>query len=314
MDTQTAVAPAVASAAVSDRAPAAIVPSRALYRYAIGVVVAVIVLLKLGANVTSTGSGMAFQDWPLANGSLWPPHMKLAGLFEHGHRVFASFVGLLILGMAIWIQRRDPRRWMHRLGWGLFGLVCLQGVIGGVGVLEHLPAITSVSHGVLGQVILCLTVLVAFAVSPAWRTRVVAHRGQVTTGRRFAAIAVVLVFLQLLVGAILRHTNAQGMLWLHVFMAIGVALWITITAMYCGATFQGGFRTLSKTVLGVLVLQLTLGFITLVVRHVKDPSNIQYLGRSLLVSAHVVVGALLFSSAALLLYRCARNVYPAEVA
>ena len=121
--------------------------------------------------------------------------------------------------------------------------------------------------------------------------------------------ALSLVFVQLVAGAILRHTNQQGMLWLHIFNAITVALAIAITALYCSTRFpQAGFRSLGRMVMTLLFLQLILGFATLGVRRVKDPSNIEYLGRSLLVTSHVVVGALLFLTAALLLYRSARSL------
>ena len=41
------------------------------------------------AMVTSTGSGLAFLDWPLSDGELLPArsYETLAGFFEHFHRV-----------------------------------------------------------------------------------------------------------------------------------------------------------------------------------------------------------------------------------
>lgn len=291
--------------------PAAAVPgSRALYRYSVVVAIATLVLIKAGAMVTSTGSGLAFSDWPLADGSWWPPSMTLSGLFEHGHRAIGALIGLLVLTLTIWIGVREPRGWLRKLAVLSLCLVVAQGLVGALGIKMKLPAVTSVTHGVLAQVILCLLVLIAFALSPAWQVRVAAPAGTVRTARRACVFALVLVFCQLLAGAILRHTNATGMLWMHVFNAMAVALAIVIAAMYCGTRFPRGFAGLGRAVLILLVAQLVLGFATLAVRRVKDPSNVEYLGRSLVATTHVVIGALLFLSAALLAYRAFRNLVP----
>ena len=53
---------------------------------------------------------------------------------------------------------------------------------------------------------------------------------------------------------------------------------------------------------------LAVGFVTLGVRRFKDPSNIEYLGRSFIVSSHVLVGATLFLFATLLVAKAWRNL------
>lgn len=295
-----------------DTAAAESIPHRPIYRFAIAVTIATLILLFLGAMVTSTGSGLAYEDWPLASGSVLPADMfeDLAKFFEHFHRLWASLVGLSVLVLVVWIQRVDRRRWLRRSAWGTFVLVVWQGLVGGIGVLKKLPYVTSITHGVLAQVIVCLLALIAFALSPAWLSRTAGPADSVARGRRLAWIGVALVLAQLLAGAILRHTNWPGLLWLHVGMALVVAFAIMIAAFYCGTRFEQapGFARLGRYVLIVLVLQLGLGFVTLMVRRVKHPSNIEHLGRSALVSVHVVVGALLLLSIALLAYRAQRNL------
>jgi len=280
-----------------------------LYRYSLFVVAFTLLHIKIGAMVTSTGSGMAFADWPLSDGSLWPPGMGLDGLFEHGHRTSGTVVGMLVLALTIWVCVRDPRAWMRRVAIGALALVVLIGVLGGVGVLMELPAGTSIAHAVLAQVILCVLTLISFGLSTAWSHRVAAAPAQVRVARRLTGAGFVLVFLQLFVGAVVRHTNAQGMLWLHVFMALIVALIILIGAIYCGSRFpHAGFEKVSKIVMGLLLTQILLGFITLAVRKVKDPSNIEHIGSSLVATTHVVVGAALFLSSSLLFYQALRSL------
>lgn len=297
-----------------DAAPTPSVP-RSLYRFAVAVIAATLALIGLGAMVTSTGSGLAYLDWPLASGSVMPADMfrEVPKFLEHSHRLWASFVGLLVLTLAIWIHRAEPRTWLRRTAWGTFVLVVWQGVVGGVGVLRELPYVTSITHGVLAQVIVCLLALIAFALSPAWQPRAPVPADQAARGRRLAWIGVALILAQLLAGAVLRHTNWPGLLWLHVGMALVVAFALMIASLYCGTRFEQvrGFAPLGRGVLVALVAQLVLGFVTLMVRRVKDPSNVEHLERAAVVSTHVVVGAVLFLSAALLAYRAQRNLVPA---
>ncbi|MEM7203753.1 MAG: COX15/CtaA family protein [Planctomycetota bacterium] len=286
-------------------------PSARLRGFAVAVVIATLVLIKAGAMVTSTGSGLAYLDWPLANRSWWPPNMGLDGLLEHGHRAIGATIGLLVLILTVWVGLAEKRNWLRWLAIGALGLVVLQGVIGGLGVLERLPALTSVAHGVLAQVVLCVLTLIAFALSAHWQPCHAAPAAMVNRARWWAGVGVALVFAQLVAGAILRHTGWTGMLWLHIFNAIVVAFGLVLAALYCGTRFgDHGFRGLSRAVGGLVLLQLMLGFVTLGVRRVKDPSNIEYLGSSVLVTSHVVVGAVLFLTSSLLLYRALRNLEP----
>jgi cytochrome c oxidase assembly protein subunit 15 len=302
----------------ADSPPDARTTSVGLYRFAVFVVAYVLLHIKWGALVTSTGAGMAFTDWPLAHGSLWPAGMELDELLEHLHRVSGAVVGLLTITLAIWVRRVDRRRWLRNLSWLLLGLVVLQGVLGGLGVLlgdadGRTWAPAAIGHGVLAQPTLCLGVVIAFALAPAWRERIAVPAEQARSARRLATVAIASVFLQLFIGAVVRHTDQQGMLWLHVFMAIAVSCAIMVASAYASGRFGArsrGIRVLGVWIFAVLLAQLALGFATLALRRFKDPSNIEYVGRSVVVSSHVVVGATLFLLATLLLARCWRNLVP----
>src|SRR5213079_182823 len=102
------------------------------------VAAATLFLIFAGAMVTSTGSGLAVPDWPLSYGRLMPP--MVGGIFyEHGHRMVATTVGLLTIGLVIWLTRREPRAWVRRLGWAALAAVVAQGVLGGLTVIFLLP-------------------------------------------------------------------------------------------------------------------------------------------------------------------------------
>src|SRR5688500_11679381 len=123
-------------------------------------------LIFAGAMVTSTGSGLAVPDWPLSYGMLMPP--MVAGIFyEHGHRMIATTVGFLTIIQAIWLQRREPKRFVRILGWAALGAVITQGLRGGLTVIFLLPTVVSVSYAALAEVFFCISISSAFFTS-AW--------------------------------------------------------------------------------------------------------------------------------------------------
>ena len=72
-------------------------------------------LLIAGALVTSNDAGLSVPDWPLSYGSLLPP--MVGGIFyEHGHRMIATFVGMLSIVLAVWLWRVETRA-LGALAW-----------------------------------------------------------------------------------------------------------------------------------------------------------------------------------------------------
>src|SRR5512147_1358340 len=109
-----------------------------LHRLAVLTSGATFVLLFIGGLVTSTGSGLAVPDWPLSFGQVFP-EMTGGVLFEHGHRLAASLVGLLTLVLAVWTVLREPRASVRTLAVAMLTAIVLQGVLGGITVLYKLP-------------------------------------------------------------------------------------------------------------------------------------------------------------------------------
>src|SRR5262245_33148973 len=118
-----------ATVASTEPAPQA-ARSSPLYALSVVVVVAVLLLIKVGALVTSTNSGLAYVSWPLADGKVWPEDIKPEGQLEMGHRYWAMAVGLLTIALAVALWLKEPRRWLRWVAAGLVGVVCVQGWIG----------------------------------------------------------------------------------------------------------------------------------------------------------------------------------------
>jgi cytochrome c oxidase assembly protein subunit 15 len=180
-----------------------------LHRYACVVAVCTGLLVFAGGLVTSTGSGLAVPDWPLSYGQVFPPMVGNVR-FEHGHRMVAATVGAMTVLLAFWLWRREPRRWVRRLGAAAVGAVVAQGLLGGITVLLLLPPGVSVAHACLGQTFFCIVVSLALFTSPGWRqpTTPAADAPGGWSLRSLAPVTTAIVFAQLLLGATMRHIGA----------------------------------------------------------------------------------------------------------
>jgi len=178
-----------------------------LHRFAMLTAAATYVLLFLGGLVTSTGSGLAVPDWPLSFGQVFPA-MVGGVLYEHGHRLAASTVGLLTLVLAVWVVVREPRPGVRGLAVAMLVAVILQGVLGGVTVLYKLPLAVSVTHACLAQIFFCLSVTMAIVTGPAWGAPRSPALDLSTPLAGLAVATTAMVFVQLVLGALTRHLGA----------------------------------------------------------------------------------------------------------
>src|SRR5260370_32239374 len=149
------------------------------------------------------------------------PKMEGGVIFEHGHRMVATTVGLLTIILAIWLWRPDPRRWMRRLGWIALAAVIAQGLLGGMTVIFLLPQPRSISHACLAQLFFSTTVLIALFTSVEWgRELPLADDSGAPSLPALATAVPLCVLSQLTLGAAARH-RALGFL-AQVFGASGV--------------------------------------------------------------------------------------------
>ncbi|MBS10066.1 MAG: hypothetical protein CME19_00505 [Gemmatimonadetes bacterium] len=184
-------------------------PSRGLNRFAGFTAISTLLLIAAGGLVTSTGSGLAVPDWPLSYGMLMPP--MVGGVFyEHGHRMIASAVGFLTVILAIWAWRVESRRWVRRLAGIALAAVIIQGLLGGLTVLYLLPTPVSVSHACLAQTFFCMIVVLWVATTRSWTeaTPSIEDGDETLSTRWLAVFAGATVYGQLILGALVRHTES----------------------------------------------------------------------------------------------------------
>jgi cytochrome c oxidase assembly protein subunit 15 len=194
-----------------------------LHLFALLVAASTALLIFAGGMVTSTGSGLSVPDWPTTYGWFmltFPLEKMVGGIFyEHSHRLIASGVGALVVILAVWLWKTEPRAWVRGLGYIALAAVITQGILGGITVLWFLPAAVSIAHAGLAQLVFCLTVSIALFTSPGWQRAYPARAASGDEGRRrsllddatlrtVAAVTTAAIYIQIIAGATMRHTGA----------------------------------------------------------------------------------------------------------
>lgn len=165
---------------------------------AVVLVAAGLALVALGGVVHSTGSSLACPDWPLCHGE-WLPAMRGGVEYEHSHRLLALALSVGVAWLA-WAARSRPRS--RRVALTALCVVVLQALLGGATVVLRLPPPISIAHRLMATTLLALLLSVGLsgldpAVRPAPARR-----------RRAAEAAASVVFLQIGLGALVRHFGA----------------------------------------------------------------------------------------------------------
>ncbi|MCH8148802.1 MAG: COX15/CtaA family protein, partial [Planctomycetes bacterium] len=195
--------------------------SRALSVAALLTACAIVPLVFVGAGVTSTDSGMAYEDWPTSAGHLVnPPSWWQADdtRWEHGHRLLGWAVGTLAIMVAVlsWSSGGVVRL----AGAGLLVAIIIQGVSGGLRVWEVSTTLALV-HGIWGQLCFCLAFTLALITSKKWHST--ENRRSFPSARSLQRLCVcgsIGVFIQLILGAALRHFDSAAALDGHLLGAV----------------------------------------------------------------------------------------------
>jgi cytochrome c oxidase assembly protein subunit 15 len=298
-----------------------------LHLFAVLVAMSTAVLIFAGGLVTSTGSGLSVPDWPNTYGWFmfsFPVDKWVGGIFyEHSHRLIASTVGFLIMVLAFWLWRAEPRLWVRRLGYIALTAVIVQGILGGITVLWYLPDAVSISHAGLAQLVFCLTVTIALMTSPGWKNGYAAGALTARSGdpmlQKLGIVTTALVYTQIIVGATMRHTDAglaipdfplafgrlvppfwTGPIAIHFAHRVGAVVVTTVALALVGHVLYHHRRRVelrrpASLLVVLLAVQITLGALTVL-------SGRHYIINSF----HVVVGALVLGASLVLTLRAWR--------
>jgi heme a synthase len=278
-----------------------------LHRFALLTALATFPLLFVGGLVTSTGSALAVPDWPTTFGYnmfLYPLSGMVGGiLYEHSHRLLGALVGFLTVILTLWLWLKEPRPWLRWLGSLALAAVILQGVIGGLRVvlLAHILAIV---HACLAQAFFALLVSIACFTSPEQpETPADPPVGDRSRLRRLCVLTTSLIYVQVVFGAILRHTGAR--LDAHLVFGALVALQIIGLTRHIWRHHveEGALVRPIMLLSGLLIAQLSLGLGAYLVKHTVLAAMATPLIRISLTTLHLVVGSVMLATAVVLTLR-----------
>lgn len=282
--------------------------SSSVHHYAIFLSICTFILLIAGALVTSNEAALSVPDWPLSYGSLTPP--MVGGIrYEHTHRVIAALVGLLTIGLAVLLWRKDQRKWVRYLGLAAIGAVIAQGVLGGLTVLLYLHYGMPVAHACLAQIFFGTVVSIAVFTSRWWTSDLpqVEDHGSPSI-HTLATLNAVVIFLQVVLGAGFRHRDIP--VWPHAAGALVVLAMVTWTAVALRKRFEGS-REMSKARIAlhaIFGLQFLLGIGAWWSRITTADAPQPMPAMVTLTVVHTVVGALLFALSVVVVLLCYRLV------
>ena len=304
-------------------------------RIALTLLIATWLQICAGGLVTTSGAGMAFEDWPTSDGQnmfLYPIFGAAKDKFiEHGHRLFGATVGLIAIALCVVTWRHDSRRWVRWLTISALGLVIFQGILGGLRVRWDDVRIAKI-HGCVAPLFLGLVVAIAVVTARGWRAR---SNGTISAERRLRRLAlftVVMAYAQLVLGAQLRHVSVmstggtfQAAIFFHLFLAVVLLCEVILFWWQSERHCKGHSALLRPTrlLLGLLTVQVLLGCGTWVLKYAwpgglfSETSGLagwtNTAGgplQAFVVTAHVATGSLILGSsvwAAVLFCRVAKK-------
>lgn len=164
------------------------IPGAAAHQFAILLTGIIVVQIYLGGLVAGLDAGLAYNTWPLMDGSLWPQSLTAIepfwrNFFENPktvqfvHRMTGYLVWSLALVHMVQCLRSGEWTTHTRRSLVLFGLVTLQAIIGIVTLLLQVPVSWALMHQ--GGAVIVLGAAIAH-----WRGFVGAYPSSVATESR----------------------------------------------------------------------------------------------------------------------------------
>ena len=175
--------------------------------------------------------------------------------FGQSHLMVAALVGVLTIGLVIWLLLTEKRVWMRRLAWIVLATVIVEGLLGLVTVPQP-PAVRLV-HAFLAQLFFTTTVAIAIFTSRGW-ARVPEFVRCRPSLRVLALITAFLVLVQATLGVAFRHGVIT--VTLHLLGAFVAAIFVAVLAMW--VLYRPGhepLRPAGVTLLIVTAVQVFLG-------------------------------------------------------
>ena len=248
-----------------------------LHRCAILLAIFALTVVALGALLT--GETRTFPGAPASTVS--------APSLEQAHRIAGYALAILTLGLAIWAR-------------SLAGWIALAAVI-----VESLSTGVPVVHAFDAQVFFSLVVATAVLTSKSWQAGPKPVESQWKPLQRLAMAIPFLVFLQIGLGAALRH-NSMGVIW-HILNAMIVLLVIMVAGIFVLRQYpeHPSLRPAALALVIVTGVQVLLGFTVYMVLLISSENNTGLIITGVL---HVANGSLTLAASVVLAMQMQRNL------
>lgn len=255
------------------------------HRYAVVVAISSLILIAIGACITSQAIGRQPASRGILDGVI--------------HKDVGFAVGILVLGLAFW-QSLDQE--VSLLVWSALGLLALEGWVGWSG--------GAFLHASLAPLVFAIFVVIAVVTSSGWNEAPELVEDTAAPALRLFAMATPpLILLQIMLGAAYRH-KLLGVLP-HLGGAMIVSLAIVVLAMLIRQRHPEHRKLCAAAtwLLCILAAQVILGFTAIVIPLLQlSPSAV-----IAATASHVVAGSLTLAATLLLAMQVQRTVHRAPV-
>lgn len=226
-------------------------------RLAIATAIGMLIVLLMGARVTSTGSGAGCgSDWPLCHGN-WLPQDTYESVTEYSHRLVTGIEGLLVAATAIaaWPLRHRYRETLMLVPM-MAGTLVIQSLMGAAAVKWPQSPEVMATHFGISLICLASAALLALVLNEDRDENQTISTAPNTANDRLlnqykwtAASGAVLAILVAYSGAYVRHKGAElactswptcngklipefgglhGIHTIHRLMALAITIWLVV--------------------------------------------------------------------------------------
>lgn len=255
--------------------------------------IATLLLMAVGSATRVMNAGLACPDWPLCYGQLVPTaQMNLQVFLEWFHRLDASLIGLMaigLVGLSAWYRKFLPA-WLPWASLVALFLIVVQGILGGLTVIELLRFDIVTAHLGTALLFFCTLLAIGMALLPYQPT---GNAGKLPW---LGMAAAVLVYCQSIIGGLVGSRWAAhqcfgvadlcNVMNSHIAGVVPPTLAVValVISVWRRPALSGGLRSLANAAGLLVVLQIALGVATFKLRLQVEPLTVchQAIGAALL--------------------------------
>lgn len=299
---------------------------RGIHRLAVFIAVWTFLVVCLGGTTKSKRASLTIAEPILFR---WEPSWLLVNNLreEYSHRVAVGVLAIGTLALFCWIVASAQRKSLNILAGVAMLMIVAQAALGALTVAFFAHPPTSIPHAVMGQLTFCALASIAVITSKAWCEPVTPKIGNSNEHglRRLAVTCGIAFFVQLLLGAALRHDDNDAPLRNHnMFLFVSHLMAHFLGAM---AVLYFAFRLImrifrqhrdqaqllwpARAMMILLTLQLALGFGATALKMLTFQEESPPFIRVVVATSHVATGALLLALSVISMVGAYRYTLPA---